>query len=311
MLLLLLLVVPTTNAAFLNDLVSRAFQPKPELKELSKTIPGQVLDIHLDLDEPNKMSLQDLKLSLRAADASDEHISMPGYNGPHPGTSSGPGRIDIQKPGHFIDLSGTVTAKFGEIASWEVIWRHDAPAGALMLGLDLQQDAVRNKSVLKKGRIYLSFPLWTAATLSEYQERKIAVNAAAAQNLKVRDEQLQKMQNTDNLLQKALHYRNAFAAVEEYSMQPVARMAKVPDNDSVIKISDDLILTKVGTAWTKQTSGGSAFMMGASQKLLGTATITEPVGQDDDDDDVENPIVRRRRNGRPETPNRLSKYMSP
>lgn len=93
-----------------------------------------------------------------------------------------------------------------------------------------------------------SFPVWNADTLREFQERKEYVNGKAAEYLQDRDDELQKMQQTSNLFMKALHYRNAAAAVEKYSLQPVRSMAQVPTMDEVLPIHgvDDLFLARTG-----------------------------------------------------------------
>ena len=219
---------------------------------------------------------------------------MPGFHGPQPQTSGGIGNLQVVKSGHFIDLTGTVQAQFAPLGSWELVWRKDSPAGSLVCGLDLQQDAVRNHAVLPQGRVYLTFPVWNARSLREYQERKAYVSVTAAQHLQDRDDELQKMQATHNLFAKALHYRNAAAAVEKYSLQPVRSMALVPSDEEVIRLTaatagsttededNDLFLTRMGTVWTKN-NGKSGLQVFGQQTFLGAAVISQPEPTDDDD----------------------------
>jgi hypothetical protein len=281
--LLLLLTSSVSTHAFTNgiqDLMQRAFQPKQDLHIFSEFFPGTVLDVRLDIsdgtDTNKRMTIQNLVLELHnhKDDKTGSHLPMPGFNGPHPSTSGGVGRVDVLKAGHFIDLTGRVTAKFAPLASWELIWRNEAPAGALICGLELLDDAVRNSAKLPKGRIYISFPVWSPEKLAEYQVYRADCEAKSKVHLQERDDQLLKMQETNNLLAKALHYRNAFAAVEQYSLQPRLFMSKVPSDTEVIKIADELLLTQTGTVWTKGT--GNPFLGGAKQTLLGSASISKP-----------------------------------
>ena len=66
---------------------------------------------------------------------------------------------------------------------------------------------------------------------------------------------------------KALHYRNAYAAQEKNWNQPVKRYDMVPEEDEVLTLQDDLLLTTKGLLWSKTLPIGE-------QVLLGTATIS-------------------------------------
>lgn len=267
------------NSSGLQQLISRAFQAtsNPDLKTYNDAFPGQVLDVRLDIGKTDddsamhkRMTIHNLVLGLQKDDCSNTNIPMPGANGPNPHTSGGIGNLQVIKSGHFVDLTGTVKADFSPDANWELVWRQDSPAGSLLCGLELKTDAVRNSAVLPKGRIYLSFPIWNAETLQVYQERKAYVNGKAAEYLQDRDEELAKMQSAKNLFAKALHYRNAAAAVEKYSLQPVRSMSQVPTPDETTKIDDDLLLTRTGTVWTKE---HGAF---GKQTFLGAAVVSAP-----------------------------------
>ena len=263
--LLVLLLSASSSTAFiinsgLQELMSRAFRANPDLKTFSDAFPGHVLDVRLDIGKSDtipathkRMAIQDLVLGLESSNKGDisKTIPMLGANGPHPGTSGGIGKLQVIKSGHFIDLTGTVKMDFAPAANWELVWRQDSPMGSLNCGLDLKNDATRNSATLHKGLIYLSFYVWNTATLREYQERKLYVNDKAAEHLQDRDDELAKMTTASNVFAKAMHYRNAAAAVEKYSLQPVRSMSQVPGDDEVIQIDDDLFLTRKGTVWTK------------------------------------------------------------
>ena len=281
--LLLLLSCSNNSSAFsFSSAMSRAFlrtNNHPQLKTLSDAFPGHVLDIRLDIGKtandpaPNKcMTIQNLILGLekKKGGIAANTVPMLGTNGPNPGTSGGIGNLQVLKSGHFIDLTGTVKIDFSPQANWELVWRQDSPMGSLNCGLDLKNDAVRNSAVLQKGHIDLCFNVWNTDTLRDYQERKAYVTEKASEYLQDRDDELAKYQAASNLFAKAMHYRNAVAAVEKYSLQPMRSMSQVPDTDGVIQIDDDLFLTRKGTVWSKDLG---AF---GKQTFLGEAVIRAP-----------------------------------
>jgi hypothetical protein len=61
------------------------------------------------------------------------------------------------------------------------------------------------------------------------------------------------MSQTNNVLAKMIHYRNAFAAVEQFSLQPRKMLSSVPSDTEVITIghNDDnsaaVLLSRMGT----------------------------------------------------------------
>jgi hypothetical protein len=284
---------PTAVAAFsspaglLGEMLQRAFKPSPELVDSSKALEQWMVAMHLDIngsgkelkyaDAAERMSIQHVVFNLREQLGAGQQpgIPMPGFSGPHPGTSGGVGRLEIVKPGHYITMTGLEHPKFDAAnANWELIWRKDSPAGALICGLDLTQDAIRNRCRVGKGRMYVSFPIWKRDKLDEYQAYKRETNELAERYLSDRDDELRKMQSTTNLFAKALHYRNAAEAVEKYSLQPLRSMATVPDEKEIFAVARDLFLTKTGTVWQKNPgTWGSE----RRQVFLGAATIDSVV----------------------------------
>jgi hypothetical protein len=280
---LVLLLCASSSSAFiinsgLQELMSRAFRANPDLKTFSDSFSGHVLDVRLDIGKADtipathkRMAVQNLVLGLETNKGDiSKTIPMLGANGPHPGTSGGIGKLQVLKSGHFIDMTGTVPIDFSPDANWELVWRQDSPMGSLNCGLDLKSDATRNSAILHKGLVYLSFYVWNAATLRDYQERKVYVNDKAAEHLQDRDDELAKMTTASNVFAKAMHYRNAAAAVEKYSLQPVRSMSQVPGDDEVIQIDDDLFLTRKGTVWTKDHG------VFGKMTFLGEAVIQKP-----------------------------------
>ena len=271
--LLLLLLCSSNSSAFsFSSALSRAFfrtSQHPDIKTLSDAFPGHVLDIRLDIGKADsdkatqkRMTIQNLVLGLEKTEGGSIAGKTP--------TSGGIGNLQVLKSGHLIDLTGTVKIDFSPNASWELVWRQDSPMGSLNCGLDLKNDAVRNAAVLQKGHIDLCFNVWNTDTLRDYQERKAYVSEKATEHLQDRDDELAKYQAASNLFAKAMHYRNAVAAVEKYSLQPMRSMSQVPDADGVIQIDDDLFLTRKGTVWAKDLG---AF---GKQTFLGDAIIRAP-----------------------------------
>jgi hypothetical protein len=197
----------------------------------------------------------------------EDHVKMPGFHGPHPKLSAGLRRLNLVEEGSFISQMGQQFVKALN-GCWELVWKEDSPAGNLICGFEVLEDATRNDATLPKGRVYLSFPIWTKETLEHMQNEKERILNLANLALAEKDEELAKMQQTGNLLMKALHYRNAYAAAEKYFMQPVSRMKLVPSKDEVIPFQDDLLVTTTGTVWTKSFPNGK-------QKLLGAAILKQ------------------------------------
>jgi hypothetical protein len=181
-------------------------------------------------------------------------LHMPGWNGPHPMSSSGIGPLQIRESGHFItvdmgkkylpiDTSSTATNS----PQWELIWKEQSPAGVLVCGLALSETVTRNQAMIPKGTMYISFPVWDADQLLEYQQKKRDCEIASKLHMQERDNELLKMSQTSNVLAKIIHYRNAFAAVEQYSLQPRKMLSHVPSSeDEVLHIAGNIVLSRKG-----------------------------------------------------------------
>lgn len=248
---------------------------KPGLSELVDSQKEVMLDINLDIgddkeDSSPRLSIQGLKLKLSPESADGyEHVKLPGANGPTPKLSSGARQLEILTEGKFIDMSGTRHVKTLK-ACWELVWRKDALAGALICGFEVPEDYSRNSASasLTSGRTYMSFPVWTQEGLKDGMERKQYILQRAKECIEERDEELTKMNSTNNPLMKALHYRNAYAAMEVYYMQPLSSMEQVPEEGETVKLDGDLFLTTKGLVWRKdQLSGGSQVLLGAANIL--------------------------------------------
>lgn len=239
----------------------------PGLTQIVDAQSTQRLSINLDIEKDDShLVIRNAVFDLFKDAPNDEHVPMPGFNGPHPKLSSGIRKLDVIDGGHFISLKGAQQIKTSK-SCWELNWTEDAPAGALICGMEILEDYERNDARLSKGRIYLTFPVWNQEGLDSARIEKATVMKAAEEALKLKDEELSKSFETKNPIMKALYYRNAYAAAETYYNQPMKRMKMVPAEDEVIKLQDDLFLTTTGLIWSKVLPAGK-------QVLLGSATIS-------------------------------------
>jgi hypothetical protein len=245
--------------------------PRPGLDKLIESQTDQRVTVSLDIGSPedrtSRLAVSGMVLDLMNDVPTEQHVKMPGFNGPHPNLSAGLRRLNLVEEGSFISLMGKQFVKALN-GCWELVWKENSPAGNLICGFEVPEDAKRNDAMLPKGKVYLSFPIWTKETLEQMQAEKERIMKLANQALAEKDEELAKMQETGNLLMKALHYRNAYAAAERYFMHPVSRMKLVPSKDEVIPFQDDLLVTTTGTVWTKTFPNGK-------QKLLGAAVLKQ------------------------------------
>lgn len=116
----------------------------------------------------------------------------------------------------------------------------------------------------------MSFPIWTRDTLEHMQDQKKRILERANEALVLKNEELAKMQETGNIFQKALHYRNAAAAAEKYYIQPITRMQLVPSQNEVIAFHDDLFVTSKGTVWAKDLPNGKQILLGVASLKAST-----------------------------------------
>ena len=111
--------------------------------------------------------------------------------------------------------------------------------------------ATRNQATLSAGSLFLTIPLWTQEGLAAEQVKRFEIDELCRKHLEKRDEELAKMQQTGNLLEKAWHYRNAAEAVERYYITSPSTKHHVPNGEDAIPIQGGYFLSNKGIAWTK------------------------------------------------------------
>jgi hypothetical protein len=152
--------------------------------------------------------------------------------------------------------------------AWEMIWRRDAPAGALIMGFDAGEIR-RNKVSLPVGRVYVTFPVWTSKSLQDLRDRKAVAEKKAIEAMDRQQEELRKMQETGNLIAKALHFRNACKANEDFDYSGYRGYESMNLDRDMIPLKGDLHLCSLGTVWTKKEG-----LFGSNEQvLLGTASV--------------------------------------
>mmetsp|Transcript_21352 Transcript_21352/g.26404 ORF Transcript_21352/g.26404 Transcript_21352/m.26404 type:complete len:288 (+) Transcript_21352:80-943(+) len=218
------------------------------------------------LKHENKIPINGLTVKLeKFAPEKDKRLSMPGANGPHPQLSTGVRSLDILANAGFIDMSGFQKIELNN-GCWEMGWRSEYPAGALVCGFHNARTVERRDASLPSGRIYLSFPLWTAESLAENRSRKKEAEETLSKHERDKEEAMAKMSETNNPLMKALHYRNGFAAAEKMaiSSQYNSMIEQVPEDSDVFPIGRDLLMCTKGTVWTKNDGffGGDHILLG-------------------------------------------------
>lgn len=221
-----------------------------QVTNAQKTTPLTIkLDVG-DSKDSSRISVSGMMLELSSELANYAHPKMPGADGPNPQLSSGIRTLNMLQHGSFVDMSGkkVVQALNG---CWEMVWRENASAGSLICGFDLPEEYSRNDASLPAGRVYISFPIWTKIGLKEAQDHKEEVTIRVNELLAEKAEHLKKYQEEPNFLMKALHYRNAAAALEKQSLQNTRSLEMIPNSDDIIPLQDDLLLTTKGLVFSK------------------------------------------------------------
>ena len=286
-------------AAFLSTLQQ---QPKikkcPNLDGILQSFDlDQKLMINLDVGDTSALSgggaaagfvVKGMTLKLRN-EIPNKHeqdiIAMPGINGPHPNLSSGPRRLDLVDDGHFVSMEGVQhVVPHRDNCAWEMVWKEDSLAGTILCGFELPKEYTRNmnSATLPEGRIYLSFPIWRKETLTKVQAEKEKVLERAQDYLHARDEAMKKFKEESNPIMKALYFREACSATEDYDLRKssVSRAKQIPNPEDVIAIQgEELYITTKGLMWSKDVLG----TLKGEQVLLGTANIisVEEVDKDE------------------------------
>lgn len=88
-----------------------------------------------------------------------------------------------------------------------------------------------------------------------------------------RKEAVLKMQETDNFFEKAMLYRAALVAMEDYSTSGLSLLTHVPSGSSdVIELGNNLVISRKGKVFTM----GNASFLEVDKKILGESLLRIP-----------------------------------
>ena len=279
---LLLVLSAATTVDSLAFSVFSAFEAHPGLQQLTQAQQGTKFSVRMDIgkkDSEAHLNLDGLGVELLQEEAiKAERVGLPGADGPHPKSSTGALALNVFSTPCFIDMFGTQKVRF-EKGAWEVIWKKDQMCGSIICGFQLPAGAKRNSNsaMLPAGRIYLSFPVWTQEGLAHRQSEKREAEVKCKGFKKEKMDEIRKMEETSNLFMKAVHYRNAVAAVEKIDFSGIRSMGSVPGETEVLPIGNGLLMNTKGTIWNKETN-----FFGGSHALLGDAFLS-PIVEDKKD----------------------------
>ncbi|GKY94037.1 hypothetical protein MPSEU_000370400 [Mayamaea pseudoterrestris] len=265
-LLLLLSIADRTQAFIFN-----AFTALPALQELAKTQTDTELSIRLEIgsQHENHLLLDGLTLECLQTKAPKSSVCMPGADGPHPQTSSGKREVHFTQLPYYIGMKGKEEVHLEHKAAWEMIWKVDDRQGLLIIGFDNPCKVTRNDQTaqLHPGRLYLSFPIWTQELLDSAQVKKAEAFERRDELVVEKDRFLSEMQATNNLLKKAMLYRDAAEAFEKMDLTGWRWYQWVPDSDGVVPMGNQVLVGQEGTIFSK------GFDRFSAKKILGKAMI--------------------------------------
>ena len=242
--------------------------PLSGLGQLVEAQNDRRVSVGMDIGKPGDTSRLAIKgivfdLTKNVPSSENDFVKMPGVHGSMPSLSGGLHSLSIVQDGSFISMEGNKVVKTFK-GCWEIVWRDGDPAESLLCGFEIDQDYKRNDATLPKGKIYISFSAWTSEGLKKAQNNKERSMMRANTALKRKDEELAKMAETNNLLRKALHYRNAVSATEEYYMEPNTRMKSIPSSEETVHFEGDLFVNTKGQVWTNDLPFGKHVILGTA-----------------------------------------------
>jgi hypothetical protein len=269
----------TTTMPLANGFIQNMFQNqnvagRPELPQITDKQTDAQFHIILDIgkEDETHLAIQGLVLELHhePADNNVRRVLLPGSDGPHSQTSSGPRRLDVLSEGTYVDIAGTQHVHTLS-PCWEMVWVQGKPAGSLICGFELPQEYKRNAAILPKGDLFLSFSVWTKAGLLLGQAEKRRVEEEHAQVPAEHEEHMRKCDMTSNPIMKAVHSGHAFVAEDKLNWLPDDKgLESVPDFlEQIIKLQDDLFVMNTGMVWSKNGEFGT----NVNHHFLGEAHI--------------------------------------
>ena len=110
--------------------------------------------------------------------------------------------------------------------------------------------------------------MWTSESLQDLRERKAKAEEKAGEAMDRLKDETRMMEETSNLLMKAMHFRNACKAHEDIDYSGHRSYQSIPLMHDMVHLKSGLHLASLGTVWTK-TEG-----FFGEHVLLGSASAT-------------------------------------
>jgi len=253
----------------IKQIIVKSPDPPLSLQELVDAQSDQRVSVGLDIGRPgdtSRLAVNGIVFDLTKQTPSfkNDFVKMPGLHGPTPSLSGGINTLATVQDGSFISMAGSETVK-PLSGCWEIIWRDGAPCGSLICGFEIDQDYKRNDATLPMGTVYVSFNMWTSEGLKQAQDYKDRSSKKANSAQQKRIEEIEKMRETTNVLEKARHYYNALSAAEEYTKQPISKINLVPSSDEVLHFEGNMQVSTKGTVWTQNLPDGKPITLGSAR----------------------------------------------
>mmetsp|Transcript_70100 Transcript_70100/g.196174 ORF Transcript_70100/g.196174 Transcript_70100/m.196174 type:complete len:287 (-) Transcript_70100:555-1415(-) len=252
----------------------------PQLRRLGDSQHGNELSFTIQVSEdrsftwaedpsyrPSFLAIKGLNVRL-----TDEpgKATMPGADGPRPHLSSGCCKVELLSPGSFTAMNGEVELDLDQdSACWEIIQREGAPAGQLLIGVDLKSKAERNSASLPPGRLFLNVAMWDPVVLTEHRQKLAVAEKAHREISQMKDKALEAMRMTGNPIMKALKFREACQAMEKLDLSPHRYLKEEVPEDGDEVLTNGFHIVKTGTLWQKN----NAFLPRSEHQLLGTCSV--------------------------------------
>lgn len=253
----------------ISHIFEKTSAPLSDLRELVVAQSDQRVSVGLDIGKPgdiSRLAVNEIVFDLTKQTPSfkNDFVKMPGWHGPTPSLSGGLNALTTVQDGSFISMAGSEIVKPLK-GCWEIMWRDGAPSGSLLCGFEIDKDYKRNDATLPKGTVYIAFNTWSSEGLKKAQDFKDRSSKKANNALQKRKDEIAKMKETSNVLEKARHYYNALSAAEQYTKEPNSKMKLVPSSDEVIHFEGSMQVSTKGQVWTQNLPGGKPILLGSAR----------------------------------------------
>lgn len=219
---------------------------------------GITLNIGFDIpsnlkdETSSRLYINDFVVELKNMKVSEDHATLPEPTRKmKPISRTGPLGLETQSPGRFVSIYGEQLVNFQD-GCWEVAWKEGNLHGSLLCAFSLEKQISRNDATLHAGEVYVAFPIFSKQGLDTLRLKKNNYETLFKSHKDKQDNELEVVNNTNNLLKKAIHFRRAVAANEKASMMRTHAYEHIPRNDEdIIAISDDFVIHSKGVVMSK------------------------------------------------------------